>query len=223
MTATTWEEFQSAAENTKGVRKILGAVLALAKEDAEVPGALTADGIKINAMPTAYVPVGLLTPDGINFEREVSTEPVEALGHFSPVREDISGGARRLTFTALEVHNRQVVELSEAMDLSAAQVDPTSGEVSYEIPDQPNQVFYRALVIGFDGSVTSPWFDGKFYPRVSVTSFPSETWSKTDPRSAEIGLTAYLDSDLGYIEKKTHAGLGFKAQAANLGWTVAAG
>jgi len=219
MTAMTFEEFQNSAENTKAVRKTLGAVLALAPEDAPVPGPLTSDGIRINALPNLYVPVGLLTPDGINFEREVNTETVEALGHFSPVREDITGGARRLTFNAYEVLNRRVVEVSEAIDLSAVTVDPEEG-VSYEIPDVPNQVFYRALVIGYDGSTTNPWFDGRFFPRVSVTSFPSESWTKTDARTAEVGLTAYLDDELGYIEKRTHAGVGFTSQAANLGWAV---
>jgi len=222
MTAMTFEEFQNSSETVRGVRKTLGAVLALAPEDAAVPGPLTTDGIKINALPADYVPVGLLTPEGINFEREVNTETVEALGHFSPVREDITGGARRLSFTALEVLNRRVVEVSEAIDLSTATVDPATGEVSYEIPDQPNQVFYRAIVLGYDGSTVAPWFDGRFFPRVSVTSFPSETWSKTDPRTAEIGLTAYLDDELGYIEKRTHAGAGFAGQAENLGWTVGA-
>lgn len=214
----TWDQLQRSLETTKAVRKVLGAILVLGPEDAPVPGNLTDDGVLINAMPEEYWPVGILSPDGLNFEREVNSEGVEALGHFSPVREDITGGARRLTFTALEVMNRHVIELSEGIDLSGITPDAETGELSYEVPDRPNQVFYRAFALAFDGSTVRPVLDGKFFPRVSVTSFPSDSWTKTDPRSSEIGLTAYLDDELGFIEKRSLAGLGFLDHAPRLGW-----
>lgn len=218
MTAQTWGEFQAASENSKGVRKTLGAALFLAPEDAAIPTDLVdATGLKINSLPEAYLPVGLLSPDGINHERETDTEGVEALGHLSPVREDVTGDTRSITFTALETSRANVIALVEGITLPEVSA---SGLVQYEVPDFPQTKFYRCVAITFDGSTTDPWFESKFYPRVSVTSFPSEAWSKSDARSFEIGLKAYTDSALGYIKKEQKGGLGFKKNAAALGWTV---
>lgn len=218
MTAQTWGEFQAASENSKGVRKTLGAALFLAPEDAAIPTDLVdATGLKINSLPEAYLPVGLLSPDGINHERETDTEGVEALGHLSPVREDVTGDTRSITFTALETSRANVIALVEGITLPEVSA---SGLVKYEVPDFPQTKFYRCVAITFDGSTTDPWFESKFYPRVSVTSFPSEAWSKSDARSFEIGLKAYTDSALGYIKAEQKGGLGFKKNAAALGWTV---
>lgn len=221
MTAQTWAEFQNAAENSNGVRKTLGAALFLAPEDAEVPGDLVdATGLKINSLPESYLAVGLLSPDGINHERETDTEGVEALGHLAPVREDVTGDTRNITFTALETVRANVIALVEGITLPEVSA---SGLVKYEVPDFPQTKFYRCVAVTFDGSLTAPWFESKFYPRVSVTSFPSEAWSKSDARQFEIGLKAYNDSALGYIKAEQKGGLGFKNNAEALGWTITAG
>lgn len=218
MTAMTWSAFQNAAENAKGVRKTLGAALFLAPEDAEIPTDLVdATGLKINALPEGYLAIGLLSPDGINHERETDTEGVEALGHLSVIREDITGDTRSISFTALETVKANVVALVEGVTLPEVSA---AGLVKYEVPDFPQMKFYRCVAITFDGSITEPWFESKFYPRVSVTSFPSEAWSKSDARSFEIGLRAYGDPELGYIKAEQKGGLGFKNNAAALGWTI---
>lgn len=218
MTAQTWGAFQSANENTSGVRKTLGAALFLAPEDAAVPGDLVdATGLLINTLPTAYLPVGLLSPDGINHERETESEGVEALGHLSPVREDVTGDTRSITFTALETVRASVVSLVEGITLPKVSAN---GLVKYEVPDFPETKFFRCVAITYDGSTTNPWFESKFYPRVSVTSFPSEAWTKADARTFEIGLKAYPDSELGYIKAEQKGGLGFKNAAEALGWQI---
>lgn len=218
MTAQTWGELQNASENSKGVRKTLGAILCLAPEDAAVPTDLVdATGLLINSLPEAYLPIGLLSPDGISHERETDSEGVEALGHLSPVREDVTGDTRSITFTALETVRANVIALINGITLPEVSAQ---GLVKFDVPDFPTQKFYRCVAITFDGSTTDPWFESKFYPRVSVTSFPSEVWSKSDARSFEIGLKAYPDSALGYIVQEQKGGLGFKKNAASLGWTV---
>lgn len=218
MTAQTWGAFQSANENIKGVRKTLGAALFLAPEGSEVPGDLTdTTGLLINSLPEAYLPVGLLSPDGINHERETDSEAVDALGHLSPVREDITGDTRNVTFTALETVRASIVSLVEGIVLPKV---GANGLVKYEVPDFPESKFFRCVAITFDGSTTEPWFESKFYPRVSVTSFPSEAWSKSDARAFEIGLKAYTDSALGYIKAEQKGGLGFKNNAEALGWEI---
>lgn len=218
MTAQTWGAFQSANENAKGVRKTLGAALFLAPEDAEVPGELVdATGLLVNALPEAYLAVGLLSPDGINHERETDSEGVPALGHLSPIREDVTGDTRSITFTALETVRANVVALVEGITLPEVSAQ---GLVRFQVPDFPQTKFYRCVAITFDGSLTEPWFESKFYPRVSVTSFPSEAWSQSDARAFEIGLKAYPDSTLGYIKDEQKGGLGFKKNAESLGWKI---
>lgn len=219
MTAQTWGAFQSANENSKGVRKTLGAALFLAPEDAETPGDLVDEtGLLINALPEAYLAVGLLTPDGINHERETDSEGVPALGHLSPIREDVTGDTRSITFTALETVRANVVALVEGISLPEVSA---KGLVRFQVPDFPQTKFYRCVAITFDGSIEEPWFESKFYPRVSVTSFPSEAWQQSDARSFEIGLKAYPDAALGYIKDEQKGGLGFKKNAEALGWKIA--
>ena len=219
-TPMEWSEFQNNAENTKAVRKTLGAVLALAPEDAPVPDSLvSADGRQVVALPETYWPVGLLTPEGISHEREVETGAVDALGHFSPVREDIESATRRVTFRGYELHRKNILAISEGLD-PASMPDVTAHQARIELPDRPLQRFYRAIAISFDGNLEEPWFDGVFYPRLSVTSFPSDAWTRGDARSYEIGMTAYKDPVLGYDKAVTYAGVGFSKNAAALGWTV---
>lgn len=220
MTALPWDDFVAGTEAPDTTVKTLGAVFAIAPYTAAAPGSLTADGVTVNALPTDYRPMGMFTPDGITFNREVSMAEVPALGHLSPVREDPESASRGFTVNLLEVHRKVVQEVAEAIDLSAVTVPAANGEVSYEVPDVPNILFYRALLISFDGTLTKPVFRGRFFPRVSVTSFPSETWNKSDATSLEIGFRAYQDPTLGYIVKPIIAGAGFKDRAVSLGWTM---
>lgn len=219
--SVTWDEFVESNENVNSTVKTKGAVLALAPITASLPGTLTTDGVMINALPVDYVPLGMFTTDGITFDRDVSTEPVEALGHLSPVREDITGDVGGFTVNLLEVLNRAVIEAAEGVDLSSATVDAVTGEVSYDLGDAPGQIFYRAVLLGFDGSLTSPVIRGSIWPRVSVVSFPAESWNQTDAVSYEIGFRSYFDSDLGFKQRRIIAGKGFLTQAAALGWTTA--
>ena len=87
-TSLSWDEFQAAAETVDGVRKTLGAVLAIGDADAAVPGSITTDGVKVNALPSGYRYLGLLAPEGVNLAAEINFDEVEALGHFSAVRRD---------------------------------------------------------------------------------------------------------------------------------------
>ena len=222
MTAHTMEEYTQIAETVAGVRKTLAAILALGPADAPVPGPLTSDGLKVNELPPEYRPVGLLTPEGIAVAKEVKFSDVEALGHFAPVRRDPESGSRTVTFNAYEVHNRGIIQITDGVDLSTVEVDGTTGEVSWTESDMPELIFYRAVLISFDGSTAAPILDGRFWPKVQVTAFPSENFSKSDPRQAEIGLTVYNDDELGYPVKKIVAGKGFLAIAPSLGWTVGA-
>lgn len=217
-----WTEFQNAHENTNNVRKSLGTIIALAPIDApEVTQILDTDGRSIMPLPEQYWPVGLLTPDGVNQERDSDTEEVEAHGHLTPVREDITSDSRTITTNAYEIHRKNLVALAEGIPVeSLPELGAGEHELSYELPPTVNKTYYRCLIIDFDGTSAEPYIDAWFYPRISQTSFPSMALNKSDPRSYELTFKAFADSDLGYIAKKFHAGLGFSRTAASNGWTV---
>lgn len=216
--AVTWDEFQESAELLSGVRKTLGAVVAIGPADAPVPGAITTDGVKVNPLPEEYEFLGLLPPEGVDHAREMNFDETEALGHTNPVRRDPGTGSRTVTTNLFEVDRRIINELIDQVDLSDVTPDATTGEVEWEAQDLTEIKFHRLVVIAFDGSFTNPVFDRRFFPKVQLTSLPNETFAKGDARQAQLGFTIYKDDTLGYPVKVAKAGLGFKEIAAALGW-----
>lgn len=221
MVDTTFQTVKTAADTPTLVRKILEAVAFLAPEDAAPVTLLTSPGVTgsiIQTIPTAYWPVGLVTPDGYKFGGDTKTDDVEALGYAAPVRTDITSATRTVSFTALEKWKRNLMGVCYGMDLSQVK-QKLSGEIVIDHPDRPLQQFYRLLVIGRDGSGANEWLRGKWFPRVSVTSFPDETWSAATADQAQIELSTYVDDLIGTGERDFIAGKGAKAASAALGYT----
>jgi len=220
VSVTSFSDMKAAADNPSLVRKILEAVAFLGPEDApDIDGLTDANGA-LQTLPPEYLPVGLVTPDGYTFGGDTNTEDVEALGYAAPVRSDITGQTRTVSYTALETLRRTNLELAWGMDLSAV-TQGVNGEIVVDHPDRPQQRFYRLIVIGRDGSGTGEWFRGKFFPRCSITSFPEEVWSAADPTQAAITLSTYVDDTIGTGERDFIAGRGAKAASAALGFTQA--
>lgn len=207
MTAVPFEDLRASAETASNVRKTLGAVVYIAPESAPLITTLVDATGKVTALPVGYEAFGLLTEDGISFEREIDEEEVRALGHVSAVRRDITGASRTVGFSALEYDKRIVRELADSIDLSTIKESAT-GEITYDVPDLPQKRHYRLLVIGRDGSLNSEILRAKFYPRVSTSSLPSEAWNSADPLAAEFQFTAYTDETAGFITREFLAGTG---------------
>lgn len=215
----TFAELKTQADSPTQVRKVLEAVAFLAPEDAAEITSLTDATGKLVALPAQYVPVGIVTRDGYTFGGDTTTEPVDALGYAQPIREDITGYTRTVSFTAYEVFRKAVLELAYAMDLSAV-TQALSGEVTFNRPALPAQRFYRLIVIGKDGSGDTEIYRAKFFPRVSLTSVPEEAWN-TSALSFQITLSTYVDDALGTGEREFIAGPGAAAHAGELGFTQA--
>lgn len=216
---TPFPELKASSDNPSLVRKILEAVAFIAPESAPEITALTDASGALQTIPTDYLPVGLVTPDGYTFGRETEVEDVNALGYSAPVRRDVTGQTRTVGFTALETYRRQLLELAYGVDLSAVEYG-ANGEVTFDHPDRPEQKYYRLLVIGRDGSGSGEWFRGKWFPRASITDFPEEVWSATDPTQYEIQLSTYVDDVLGTGERDFIAGAAALANAEALGFTA---
>lgn len=220
MTTVPFTDLKNSSDNPNLVRKILEAVAFVAPEDGDEISALTDATGGLVAIPTNYLPVGLVTPDGYTFGDDTTTEDVAALGYTSPVRTDITGQTRTVAFTALEALKKSLLELAYGVDLSGV-TQSASGEIVFDHPDRPLQRFYRLLVIGRDGSGSGEWFRAKWFPRASITSFPEEVWSSADPVQFPITLSTYVDEEVGTGERDFIAGAAAVTAASALGFAQA--
>lgn len=207
------------ADSPSLVNKVLEAVAFLAPEDAPAIETLTGSDGELAPLSPEYVPVGLVTRDGFTFGGDTNTETVEALGYAQPVREDIVGYTRTVTFTAYETMRKPILALAYGMSLDDVE-QATSGEVTFDRPPLPEQKFYRLIVIGRDGSRDRNLFRAKFFPRVSITSIPEEAWG-SDALQFEITLSTYVDDEIGTGEREFIAGSGAAANADRLGFAPA--
>ena len=71
----------------------------------------TGPGQLVDLKAAGYLPLGIVTPDGYEFEREVETEDIDGLGYASPVRTDITRVPRSITTTLIETGRKHVNEL----------------------------------------------------------------------------------------------------------------
>lgn len=214
----TFAEMKTAADSPRQVRRILEAVAFLAPEDGPTIDSLTDENGALVELDDSYIPVGLVSRDGYTFGSDTTTEPVDALGYASPVREDILGYTRTITFTAYEVFRKELLSLAYGMDLSEV-TQATSGEVTFDRPTLPEKRYHRLILIGRDGVGSSEVFRGKWFPRVSITELPEEAWG-TEALSLAVTLSAYVDDELGTSEREFIAGPG--ALDAGLGFEQSA-
>lgn len=214
----TFAEIKREADSPTQVRKVLEAVAFLAPEDVEFIDAITDETGALKPLPEGYFPVGVVTRDGYTFGGDTETEAVDALGYAQPIREDITGYTRTVTFTAYEVFRKDILALVYGMDLDAV-TQAVTGEVTFDRPALPEQRFYRLVVIGKDGAGEKEIFRGKGFPRVSVTSVPEEAWN-TEALRFEITLSTYVDDEAGTGEREFIAGPG--ATDADLGFGAGA-
>lgn len=206
----TFAELKKSADSSNQVRKALEGVAFLAPTSAPAITALTDPDGSIKELPEGYVPVGLVSKDGYSFGGSTDTAEVEALGYATPVREDITGRTREISFTAYEVFRKPLLELAYSMDLSSVE-QALSGEVMFDQPALPESKEYRLVVIAKDGSGENEVYRAKHFPRVKLVEMPEEAWNSEDAMAFEVQLKALVDDELGTSERDFIAGPGAKA------------
>lgn len=195
--APTITELQAQSDNRAFVRKISKAVGLLAPTSVDLPESLIASGGGIvDLQEEGYVPLGMITPDGYRFGRDMEKEDVEALGHASYVRSDITRVARTIAFNAMEVHRKALQELIYGQDLSGVTVG-ADGEIVWDEADLPDGREYRLVVIAGDGPADAHWTMGLGFPSVKLAEVGEEEWSREGALQREITLDVFTDEDLG--------------------------
>lgn len=197
---TTFEEIRQGADSRALVRKIQRAVAFIAPKTVVVPESLfaiaPATGL-IDLKTLGWLPLGMVSPDGYGFEREMEADEIDALGYASSVREDVTKVPRSVTATLLESGRKHVEELLKGVDLSATTQDPITGEIVFDEPDLPINKEWRLLVVGADGPADEEWIMGKAFGAVKMTAGGGETWGQEGAKSSEITLKVFADEEIG--------------------------
>lgn len=216
----TFATIQQEADNRNLIRKIQKAVAFIAPTTVELPETLFAAGSLVDLKALGYLPVGLVTPDGYEFGRDVSKEDVSALGYASPVRSDITEVARSVSMTLLETGRKHILELTYGTDLSAVTQSPTTGEVVFDEPDLPVGQEYRLLVLGSDGPAADNWIVGRGYGSVKLASTDSQSWGTGDAVQQALTFDVFTDSEIGTPVRHYMGGTGAVNQKLATGFTA---
>ena len=220
---TTFAELQNQSDQRKLVRKIQKAVALIAPRDVKLPETLfTGPGQLVDLKAAGWLPLGIVTPDGYEFEREVETEDIDGLGYASPVRTDITRVPRSITTTLIETGRKHVNELIYGTDLSTVTQDPQTGEVVFDEPDMPANREYRLLLLGQDGPADEEWVLGKGYGTVSLTAGGGATWGQEGAVGSEVTLKVYSDDEIGTPVRHYLGGTGALKYKDVLGYKLAA-
>lgn len=214
---TTVPELQAEYDNRGLIRKVLRAVAVLAPTSVDLPETLTDETGALKELPAAWLPVGIVTPEGYTFGTDIEKDEIDALGYASPVRTDIMSVVRSISFTPLEYGRRHMLELTYGQDLSG--VTPTAGgEITFDEVDLPIGQEWRLLIIGDDGPADDNWLLGRGYPRVKLAERSEEQWQKEGALTQDITLDVFTDQDVGSPVRHYIAGTGAQKNAESLGF-----
>lgn len=213
---------QIAAADERGlVRKIQRAMAFIAPTTVTLPESLYSTGSLVDLKTSGFLPVGLVSPDGYSFSREIEKEDIDALGYASPVRSDVTRVPRSVTFTALEKGRKHMLELTYGTDLSAVTQDAATGEVVFDEPDLPVNAEYRLIVVGEDGPAAENWVMGKGFFRVKLSGTAEEVWGREGAVSQQFTLDVFSDDEAGVPVRHYIGGTGAVAHKDVMGFSAA--
>ncbi|MDO5743494.1 MAG: hypothetical protein Q4P23_03415 [Micrococcaceae bacterium] len=217
----TFDEIRVDADKRQLVRKIQKAIACIAPMSVELPESLfTVGGTLIDVKTLGFKMVGLVTPDGYKFGREVSSSQIDALGYASSIREDVTAVVRSITATPLQSGQKHMSEIRMGADFSAVTQDPVTGEVVLDEPDLPINGEYRLLVIGSDGPAAAQWILGRGYGVVKLSTTGEEAWGSEGAVSSELNFSVSTDEEIGTPTRHYMGGTGALAANADLGFTL---
>lgn len=220
----SFETQRVAADNRNLVRKIQKAMCFVGDvagtNAVTVPSTLFhTDGTLIDLQVAKWKPLGMVSPDGYTFGRDVSTEEVNALGYASSIRSDPTAVARTVSFTPLETGRRALKEIQLGQSLATNTQSIANGEVVIDHVDLPVNADYRLLVVGLDGATADQWLMGRLYPSVKLGNTGEETWGNEGALSQQLTFNVFSDATLGTPCREFFGGTGAKLHKTALGYT----
>lgn len=189
----------AAGENRKLVRKIQTSMSFLAPVSVDLPDALTTTtpGNFIDLKTAGWIPVGLVTPEGYQFGRDIETDEIFALGHADAVREDIMKVTRSISFNMLETGRKQILRVYHGTDLTGVTPATGTSEIVFDEPAMPENSEWRFLTVGVDGPADEEWIMGRGFPRVKLTGGGEENWQQEGGLTHPVTLKPIFDEEYG--------------------------
>lgn len=214
MAATTIGAIKQGADDASLVRKVLEAVMFIAPKSVSLPSSITTGGSTpaLDEVPSGFLPVGMVSPEGYSISREVESEGIEALGYASEVRLDTMSVERSISFTPLESFKRHMLELKYGMDLSAIDPDSETGEIVFDEPSLPFNDQWRVLLIGADGPADAQWIMGFGFPNAQFDSSAEEAWAREGAKADALTIKILDDTDEGTAVRHYIGGTGVKSK-----------
>lgn len=221
----TFDAIRQDSDNRDLVRKIQSAVamLRLKIPGRSLPTTLfdaDSNTTLVDLKATGWWPVGLVSPDGYTFTREVSMEDVSAMGYASPIRSDPTAVPRTVAFTPFELLKRRTLELVKGASYAAV-VPSATGEIVIDEPDLPADAEYELMVIGKDGPALNQWIIAKGYGSVKLSGTGDESWGGEGAASRQLTFNVFTDKTLGVPVREYIGGTGALRAAKALGFTIA--
>lgn len=199
----TFDSLQNHADTL--IRKGLQGSIFVAPTSVTDEIATLKDATGLLALPAGYTDVGRITKDqGASWTRAVETSDVTSLGSATPTRTDIVSVTSGLSFTMQE-SKRQVFELHNGQDLSAVTYD-ANGNVSFDAPDRPADLYYRVLALFKDGEGADAVYFAKWLPRAKVTDTGEQSWNESNEIQYPVTLRAFVDDSVGTAVRTLWAG-----------------
>lgn len=212
----TFDSLQNHADSL--IRKGLQGSIFVAPSSSTDEIATLKDATGLLALPAGYTDVGRITKDqGASWTRDVETSDVTSLGSASPTRTDIVSVTSGLSFTMQE-SKRQVFELHNGQDLSAVTYD-ANGNLSWDSPDRPADIYYRVLALFKDGEGVDAIYFAKWLPRAKVTDTGEQSWNEQNELQYPVTMTAFVDDTAGTAMRTLWAGSAERLAA--MGFTAA--
>lgn len=221
MAGTTIEALKAKHNHGTNVRKGLNVIIFMAPASAKLPDKITDTNGQVSELPAEYLPVGMMTTDGVTFSADVSKEEVEALGYVEPVRTDVVKAPKTIKFGVLETLRKNLQELVYGVDLSSTTA-AASGEIIFDEAPMPQFSEFRLVAIMADGPADNEWLLGRGFPRVKLASVPEEVWSSSDPVKFDLELDVFTDTALGTPCRHYIGGTGALTHLDAIGFTKSA-
>ncbi len=200
------------------IRKAQGGSIFLAKSSAAAITTLTTgSSAALQALPTDYTDMGLITKDGSTYGRTTETSEIMSFGSVEPSRTDVTKDVITLACTFQET-KLETIGLYTGADIAAIQAASVTGELKIDKPDRPGFRYYRALGLYVDDGDDGEIYLGRWMPRVRVTEFGEQQFVDGDQAvQYPVTLTGYKDSTLGTSHSWLFAGPGWKALLTKMG------
>lgn len=213
----TIAELQNENENPALVRKVLNWVGFVAPMGVDLPEQLTDSGGELVEIPSGWKSIGLVTPDGMTFGRDTEKDDIPALGHASPVRSDITGVERTVSFTSLEFGRKELLEILYGQTLEGVEPEE-GGEIIFDEVDLPIGLERRLLFIGGDGAGDEAWYIGRAFPRVKLADAGEQQWQQEGAIEQEFTFDVFNDAELGTPVRHYIGGPGANKHVEALGF-----